>query len=113
MAQTNLTDWKIDLDSKVYENTSGLITATNVNQLLTDLADSVVWSVAQQGYDAVTTSPTVITFLVAMPDANYNIQVTPIDAQGDPIDVAITNILTTGFTLTGAVAGNVYWRVTS
>lgn len=113
MAQTNYTDWKADLDSKIYENTSGLVTATNVNQLLTDLGQSVNWSIAQQGFDAISTTPTAIVFPVAMPTANYNVQITPMDAQGDPIDVRVTNILTTGLTLTGAVSGNCYWRVTS
>ena len=113
MAQTNYPDWKTDLDSKVFENTQRLITATNVNQLLTDLGESVMWSIAQQGNDAISAVPFNVVFPVAMPDATYNIQVTPYDAAGDPIDVRITNILSTGLTLTGAVSGNCYWRVTT
>jgi len=112
MAQTNYTSWKADLDSKIYENAQGLVTATSVNQLLTDLGESVIWSIAQQGYDVVSTSPTIITFPLVMSSANYNIQITPIDAQGDPVDVAITNITTSSMTLTGAVSCNVYWRIT-
>jgi len=106
MAKTNYTAWKADLDTKIYENVTKSITATNLNQILTDLGESVDWSISQrvQG-ETLGTQPIVITLPVAMPAATYSLLVRAYDIAGDPIDYRITDILTSSFTIAGAVPG--------
>jgi hypothetical protein len=111
MSVTDYSSWKVDLDAKVYENTTQAITGANLNQILTDLGQSVLWGFADQNNGvAVTTSSLTIVFGTAMADTSYTIFTRGYDASDDPIDIKITNMTVNGFDVTGAVAGFVDWR---
>jgi len=105
MAYNTLQEYLAAVDAAIYENVTGDITATALNELLKG-AGNRTWEIAMRGYDVVvTTTPTIITFVGTFADTNYSILTRGFDAQGEPIDLKITNKTTTGFTVTGAVDG--------
>lgn len=112
MAQINYQSWKLDLDTKIYENTNGEVTATNVNQILTDLGSNVLWSIAMQSTQAITTTPVAVVFTTPMPSAVFQLNIRCYDADGENVDYTITDVTVNGFTVTGATAGFIDYLAT-
>ena len=94
------------VDVSVFENTQGLVTASVVNDLL-KAAGNRTWDIAMRGYDLpVVTTTTTITFVSGtFADTSYLILTRGYNAQGDPVDLKITNKTTSGFDVTPAVDG--------
>ena len=113
MAKTDITTWKAYVNANINTNGVNAITGAIMNKALIDICDSVIWGMAQQGFElAVTTSPLVVTFPVAFDSADYTLLIRAYDGAGNPIDYMISNVLATSFTITGAVSGLIDWRAT-
>jgi len=113
MARTDIQTWQSYVNANIKTNGVKAITGAIMNKALIDISDSVMWGMAQQGYQVViSTSPLVITFPVPFDSANYTLLIRAYDGAGDPVDYMISNVLATSFTVTGAVSGLIDWRAT-
>lgn len=106
--------YQTDVNLRINTNGQGQITGAILNEILINQSDSVMWGIAQQANAvAISDTPQIITFAVSMPSTQYALMIRCYDAQGDPVDYRITGVLTTSFTITGAVAGGIIdWRAT-
>lgn len=118
MAQKTTAELKAFADANIATNGVNAITGALHNTMLTDLIDSmvnkttdslsIVTNVYRSATEAISSTPTEITFSSDLPSANYEIIIFDVDGIGFE---NITNKLKSGFKITGLSSGNIIYLV--